>query len=84
MKNNVKKIFMGVCTVGLCCLVALSTYGAIVSYAESFKAVGIIAILMFIYTTVGLAMLLCAYQIIGDAIMYVREKNMKKNEERSN
>lgn len=80
MGNTIKKIFMGVCTVGLCLLVALGTYGVIVSYVESFKAVGIIAILMFAYATVCLAMLLYTYWIIGDTIMFVREKNMKKNE----
>lgn len=83
MKNNVKKIFLGICTVGICLLEALSTYGVIVAYSESFKAVGIIAILMFAYATIGLAMLLYSYWIIGDSLMYIREKNMKKNKERS-
>ena len=80
MKNAIKKILLGIFTVVVCVLEVAATYGVIVAYSESFKAVGIIAILMFIWATVCSAMLLCSYWIIGDAVMWVREKNMKKNE----
>ena len=80
MKKNVKKILLGIFTVVICLFQALGTFGIIVAYRESFRAVGIIAILMFIYATIGLAMILYSYWIIGDSIMYIREKNMKKNE----
>ena len=62
----------------ICLLVVFATYGVIVAYIESFKAVGIMAILTFVYATLCLSMLLYTYYIIGDAIMCVREKNMKK------
>lgn len=78
MKNIIKKIFLGICMAAICLLVVLATYGVIVAYIESFKAVGIMAILTFVYATLCLSMLLCTYYIIGDAIIYVREKNMEK------
>ena len=78
MENIIKKIFLGICMVAICLLVVLATYGVIVAYIESFKAVGIIAILTFVYATFCLSMLLYTYYIIGDVIMCVREKNMKK------
>ena len=78
MKIAIKKILLGICTVLVCILEAVATYGVIVAYGESFKAVGIIAILIFMWATVCLAMLLCSYWIIGDSIMWVRERN--KNE----
>ena len=80
MKNIIKKIFIGVCTVALFLIVALSTYGVIVAYIESLKEVGIWAILTFIFATMCLAMSLYTYYIIGDAIVHIREKNIKKNE----
>ena len=80
MKSAIKKIFLGVCTVIVCLLEAVATYGVIIAYSESFKAIGIIAILMFVYATICLAMLLCSYWIIGDSLMYIRERNKKENE----
>jgi hypothetical protein len=81
VKNAIKRVFLGVCTVGFCLLEIIATYGVIIAYSESFKAVGIIAILMFIYATICLAMLLYSYWVIGDSIMYIREKNKKKKED---
>lgn len=82
MKNIIKKIFIGICTVAFSLLAAFGTYGIIVGYIESFKAVGIFAILMFIYTTICLVLLLSTYYTIGDVIITVRELIRKrKNEE---
>lgn len=75
MKSAIKRIFLGICTVLLCVLEALATYGIGVAYSEAFKAVGIIAILMFVMATVCLVMQLCSYWIIGDSLMYIRERN---------
>lgn len=80
MKKNIKKIFLGIRTVVICLLQVFCTYVTIITYIESFKQVGIIAILMFISATVGSVLILCSYWIIGDSIMYIREKNMKNNE----
>lgn len=80
MKNIIKKMFLGICMVAICLLVAFATYGVIVAYIESFKAIGIIAILSFVYATFCLAMLLYTYYIIGDTIIDIRKKNMKKKE----
>lgn len=80
MKNIIKTILTGICMVFSCTLIAACTYEVFVAFCESFKAVGITAIIWFILATMYLAMLLFAYWLIGDGIMNVKEKNVKKNE----
>lgn len=79
MKSIIKKIFIGICTIVLFLTVALSTYGIIIAYIKSLEEVGIWAILTFVFATMCLAMLLYTYYIIGDAILHIREKNIKKD-----
>lgn len=84
MKNAIKKIFVGIYTTALFLLLPLATFGTIVLYIESFKAVGILAVLFFVGATINSAFMLYAYWSIGDAVMdavmIAREKNTEQKE----
>ena len=78
MKYIIKRIFFGSVFVVTCLLIVFAAYGIINAYIDSFNMDGIMAILSFIYATLCFTVLLFVLYIIGDAVICIREKNMKK------
>lgn len=78
MKYTIKRIYFGSVFVVTCLLIAFATYGITNVYIDSFNMDGIMAILSFIYATLCFTILLFILYIIGDAVICIREKNMKK------
>ena len=76
----IKSIFMGILAVIYCALLSFNVPLIVIVYVDSFKAVGIAAIGLFLLATVLLALLLGVFWLIGEEIRCVQERNRKNAE----